>query len=120
MVTRTNDLVEITETYVSSCPCRARRTLRAGQSAPECPTCRKPVSWNFEDPSLRKEDPGLDTLLAGRPPPGRSALRHKTAVLWAIYLVPPVLIALGLVLHVMALVVAGVEALPEVSTTTTR
>ena len=31
--------------------------------------------------ALRKEDPGLDTLLAGLPPPGRSALRHKTAVL---------------------------------------
>jgi len=67
--------------------------------------------------ALRKEDPGLDTLLAGRPPPGRSALRHKTAVLWAIYLVPPVLIALGLVLHVMALVVAGAVAAPLVPVT---
>jgi Flp pilus assembly protein TadB len=64
--------------------------------------------------ALRKEDPGLDTLLAGWPPPGRSALRHNTAVLWAIYLVPPALIALGLVLHVMALVVAGAVAAPLV------
>ncbi len=60
--------------------------------------------------ALCEEDPGLDTLLAGRPPPGRSALRHKTAVLWAIYLVPPVLIALGLVLHVMALVVRAARS----------
>jgi Flp pilus assembly protein TadB len=66
--------------------------------------------------ALRKDDPGLDALLVGRPP-GRPALRHKTAVLWAIYLVPPVLIALGLALHVIALVVAGAMAAPLVPVT---
>jgi hypothetical protein len=39
---------------------------------------------------LRKKDPDLDAFLAGR-----SAFRRIRAVLWAIYLVPPVLIALG-------------------------
>jgi Flp pilus assembly protein TadB len=61
---------------------------------------------------LRRDDPGLDTLLAGR-----SAIRRTRAVLWAIYLVPPVLIALGLILHVIVLVVAAAVAAPLVPVT---
>ena len=58
---------------------------------------------------LRTNDFDLDTFLSGR-----SALRRPRVVLWAIYLVPPVFIALGLVLHVVVLVVVGVVAAPLV------
>src|SRR5262249_494143 len=58
---------------------------------------------------LRTNDFDLDAFLSGR-----SALRHPRVVLWAIYLVPPVFIALGLVQHVMVLVVVGVVAAPLV------
>ena len=61
---------------------------------------------------LRRKDPDLDAFLTGR-----SALRRTRAVLGAMYLVPPVFIALGLVLHVIVLVVAGVVAAPLVPAT---
>ena len=61
---------------------------------------------------LRKQDHDLDAFLAGR-----SALRHARVVIWVMYLVPPVLIALGLVLHVVVLVVVGVVAAPLVPVT---
>ena len=58
---------------------------------------------------LRTNDFDLDAFLSGR-----SALRRPRVVLGAMYLVPPVFIALGLVLHVVVLVVVGVVAAPLV------
>src|SRR2546430_17431807 len=54
---------------------------------------------------LRTKDRDLDAFLSGR-----SALRRPRVVLGAMYLVPPVFIALGLVQHVIVLVVVGVVA----------
>jgi hypothetical protein len=68
---------------------------------------------------LRREDPGLDTLLAGRPPPRRPAPRTRAA--WALavgvvaaYLVPPALLSAGLVLPATGLVVAGAVLCPVI------
>lgn len=74
--------------------------------------------------SLRRDDPGLDALLAGRTPPGqpaapsrRAAFRARPAgvlvagVLLA-YLVPPALLAAGLVSHATGLIVAGAIPCP--------
>jgi Protein of unknown function (DUF3040) len=57
---------------------------------------------------LRADDPGLDALLAGRPPRRRPALRPPAAGVLAGYLVPPARVLAGLVLHVAWLVVAGI------------
>jgi len=54
---------------------------------------------------LRTKDRDLDAFLSGR-----SALRRPRVLLGAMYLVPPVFIALGLVLHIIVLVVVGVVA----------
>ena len=62
---------------------------------------------------LRKDDPGLDTLLAGRPPPRRPARAPAVWVL-AAYLVPPALALAALLLHATWLVVAGVAVCPFV------
>jgi Flp pilus assembly protein TadB len=58
---------------------------------------------------LRTKDLDLDAFLSGR-----SALRRPRVLLGAMYLVPPVFIALGLVLHIIVLVVVGVVAAPLV------
>ena len=63
---------------------------------------------------LRKDDPGLDTLLARRPPPRRCAPRAPAVWVMAPYLVAPALFLAGLVLHVTWLVVAGVAVCPFV------
>jgi hypothetical protein len=66
---------------------------------------------------LRKDDPGLDTLLAGRgplrrPAPRRPALRAQPArlrLVWPLtaFLVPIAPLVAGLVLHSTWLIVAG-------------
>ena len=63
---------------------------------------------------LRKDDPALDGLLAGRPPPRRPAPGTRRA--WALltYLVPPVLVSAGLLLHAAWLVLAGAALCPLV------
>jgi Flp pilus assembly protein TadB len=61
---------------------------------------------------LRTKDRDLDAFLSGR-----SALRRPRVLLGAMYLVPPVFIALGLVLHIIVLVVVGVVAAPLVPVT---
>lgn len=48
----TNKVVVATGTYNSSCDCRARRTMRAGDVAPPCPTCRKPTKWSIVVPDI--------------------------------------------------------------------
>jgi hypothetical protein len=58
---------------------------------------------------LRKKDPDLDAFLAGR-----SALRHARVVIRAMYLVPPVLLALGLALDAIVPLVAGTVTAPLV------
>ena len=63
---------------------------------------------------LRRDDPGLDTLLAGGP---RS--RRRVPGAWAVwvlagYLVPAVLVGAGVFGHVTWLVVAGVGVCPLV------
>ena len=63
-----------------------------------------------EDP--RKDDPSLDTLLAGRPPPRRQAPRAPAAWVLAAYLVPPALALAGLLLHATWLVPGGVVLCP--------
>lgn len=69
--------------------------------------------------SLRRDDPGLDALLAGRSPPdsqrappGTPAPRRPAVWLLAGYLVPPVLLIAGLVLHTTWLIVAGAIPCP--------
>jgi Protein of unknown function (DUF3040) len=67
--------------------------------------------------ALRKDDPGLDTLLAGRPPPRKQAPRRRAPramTTWVLaagvlvaYLVPPALLAAGLALPATWLLVAG-------------
>ena len=59
-----------------------------------------------EDP--RKDDPSLDTLLAGRPPPRRRAAHAPAVWVMAPYLVPPALFLTGLLLHATWLVLGGV------------
>jgi hypothetical protein len=61
---------------------------------------------------LRKDDPGLDTLLAGRPPPRRRAPRVRAIWVLAVYLVPPALALAGLLLHATWLVLVGVVPCP--------
>lgn len=63
---------------------------------------------------LRADDPGLDALLAGGPPGRGSALRPPAAGVLAGYIVPPVLVLTGLVLHVTWLIVAGIAVCPFV------
>jgi Protein of unknown function (DUF3040) len=70
--------------------------------------------------ALRRDDPGLDAFLAGgRPPgrtpgrtPGRRASRARAVWVLAGYLVPPVVVLAGLVLHAAWLVAAGAAACP--------
>jgi Protein of unknown function (DUF3040) len=61
---------------------------------------------------LRKDDPGLDTLLAGRPPPRRRVARAPAVWVRAPYLVPPALFLTGLLLHATWLVLGGVVLCP--------
>jgi DUF3040 family protein len=61
---------------------------------------------------LRRDDPGLDTLLAGRPPPCRRAARAPAVWVMAPYLVPPALFLTGLLLHATWLVLGGVVLCP--------
>ena len=63
-----------------------------------------------EDP--RKDDPSLDTLLAGRPPPRRGAAHAPAVWVMAPYLVPPALFLTGLLLHATWLVLGGVVLCP--------
>jgi hypothetical protein len=65
---------------------------------------------------LRRDDPGLDTLLAGRPPPRRRPTHAPAVWVLAAYLVPPALVVAGLLLHATWLVVAWVAVCPFVST----
>jgi Protein of unknown function (DUF3040) len=66
---------------------------------------------------LRKDDPGLDTLLAGRRPRRRPALRAQPArlqLVWLLmaFLVPVAPLVAGLVLHTTWLIVAGAVLCP--------
>jgi hypothetical protein len=66
---------------------------------------------------LRKDDPGLDTLLAGRRPRRRLALRARPARLrrvWLLiaFLVPVAPFVAGLVLDATWLIVAGAVLCP--------
>jgi DUF3040 family protein len=61
---------------------------------------------------LRADDPGLDALLAGRPPLRRRAPRARAVWVLAVYLVPPALVVAGLVLHATQLVLGGVVLCP--------
>jgi hypothetical protein len=63
---------------------------------------------------LRADDPGLDALLAGRPPRRGPSLHPPAAGVLAGYIVPPALVLAGLVLDVTWLVVAGVAVCPFV------
>ncbi len=62
---------------------------------------------------LRKDDPALDVLLAGRPSP--RWLVPGSWRFWALltgYLVPPALVSAGLLLHAATLVLAGAALFP--------
>jgi len=66
---------------------------------------------------LRKDDPGLDTLLAGRRPRRRPALRPQPArlqLVWLLmaFLVPVAPLVAGLVLDTTWLIVAGAVLCP--------
>jgi len=61
---------------------------------------------------LRKDDPSLDTLLAGRAPPRRRAARALAVWVMVPYLVPPTLFLTGLLLHATWLVLGGVVLCP--------
>ena len=61
---------------------------------------------------LRKDDPGLDTLLVGPPPPRRRAARAPAVWVMAPYLVPPALFVAGLLLHATWLVLGGAVVCP--------
>ena len=63
---------------------------------------------------LRADDPGLDALLADRPPVNGGQARGVAAGVLAGYLVPPALVLAGLLLHVTWLVAAGVAVCPLV------
>ena len=64
--------------------------------------------------ALRKDAPGLDTLLTGRPRPRRRSARAPAVWVLAVYLVPPALVLAGLLGHVTWLVLGGVAACPFV------
>jgi hypothetical protein len=69
--------------------------------------------------ALRRDDPGLDTLLTGGQERRRSVPRARAAggpVAWvmAAYLVPPALITAGLLLDAIWLVVVGAVLCPLV------
>lgn len=61
---------------------------------------------------LRQDDPGLDTLLAGRPPSRRRVPRAPAVWVLAAYLMPPALALAGLLLHATWLVLGGVVPCP--------
>lgn len=66
---------------------------------------------------LRKDDPGLDRLLAGRRPLRRPAFRAQSATLQLVWLltaffVPLAALVAGLVLHTTWLIVAGAVLCP--------
>lgn len=61
---------------------------------------------------LRQDDPGLDTLLAGRPPPRRRGAGAPAFWVMAPYLMPPALILTGLLSHTTWLVLGGVVLCP--------
>jgi len=66
---------------------------------------------------LRKDDPGLDALLAGRRPlrrpvPGAHAARLELVWLLVAFLVPVALLVAGLVLDITWLLVAGAVLCP--------
>src|SRR5262250_2065889 len=61
---------------------------------------------------LRRDDPGLDALLAGGPRPRRRVPGAWAAWVLAGYLVPAVLVGVGVVGHVSRLVVAGAGVCP--------
>jgi Protein of unknown function (DUF3040) len=66
---------------------------------------------------LRKDDPGLDALLAGRRLLRRPVLRAQSAglqLVWLLlaFLVPVALLVAGLVLDIIWLIVAGVVLCP--------
>lgn len=61
---------------------------------------------------LRKDDPGLDTLLAGRPPARLRAPRARAVWMLAVYLVPPALALAGLLLHSTWLILVVVIPCP--------
>ena len=66
---------------------------------------------------LRKDDPSLDTLLAGRRPLRRPALRAQPSRLqrvWLLlaFLVPAAILVAGLVLDITWLIVAGAVLCP--------
>src|SRR5262249_41922379 len=63
---------------------------------------------------LRRDDPGLDTLLAGWAPSGRRGSRGWAVWVLAVYLVPAVLVLAGLLVPVSWLVLGGVAACPFV------
>lgn len=63
---------------------------------------------------LRKDDPGLDALLAGRRPPRRPAVRAPLTWLLLAYLAPVGPIVAGLVLPINWLAVAGAVSCPFV------
>ena len=74
---------------------------------------------------LRKDDPGLDTLLAGRRPLRRPALRPQRASLrrvWLLmaFLVPVALLIAGLVLGTIWLIAAGAVLCPFIPVITLR
>lgn len=74
---------------------------------------------------LRKDDPGLDTLLAGRRPLRRPALRPQRAGLQLVWLlmaffVPVALLIAGLVLPATWLIVAGAVLCPFIPVITLR
>lgn len=70
MLTRTNDVVETTGTYVSTCACLVRSTFREGESAPPCPTCFERVAWEYYDLSeTRRTFPAPPDRSPGPPPP---------------------------------------------------
>jgi len=62
--------------------------------------------------ALRKDAPGLDALLAGRPRHGPPAFHALTAAVMATYLVPPALLIAGLVVNTTWLIVAGAALCP--------
>jgi Flp pilus assembly protein TadB len=67
---------------------------------------------------LRKDDPGLDMLLAGRRPRRRPALRAPLVGLMLAFLVPVAALAVGLVLYTAWLIVAGAVLCPFIPVVT--
>ena len=73
---------------------------------------RKRLQLRRIEEGLRADDPGLDTLLAGRPPLRRRVARAPAVWVMAPYLVPPALFLTGLLLHATWLVLGGVVLCP--------